>query len=75
MFSTKPSTGRLSFRVKDRDLRVSLIAVAWGVEIRTAVGVGENVVGGRRGEGRNRGCRWVRREMCSSEVPRQGARV
>jgi hypothetical protein len=61
--------------VKDNDLRVSLIAVAWGVDIRTAVGVGEKVVGGREGEGRNRGCKWVRRDMCSSEVPRTNASI
>lgn len=69
MFSTKPKTGRLSFRVKDNDLSVSLSAVAWGVDIRIDVGVGEYVEGGRSGEGRNNGCRWVNREMCSSDVP------
>lgn len=56
-------------RVKERDLRVSLSAVVCGVVIRTHVGVGQNVGGGRFGLGRKSGWRCVRREMCSSEVP------
>jgi hypothetical protein len=56
-------------RVKESDLRVSLSAVVCGVVIKTAVGVGQNVGGGRFGLGRNKGCRCVKREMCSSDVP------
>jgi hypothetical protein len=69
MFSTNPKTGKFNLRVNDNDFRVSFIAVAWGVEMRIDVGVGEKLEGGRSGEGRNNGCRWVSREMCSSEVP------
>jgi hypothetical protein len=50
--------------VKERDLRVSFKAVVWGVVIRTDDGV--EVLAG---VGVNKGCRWVRRDMCSSDVP------
>ena len=64
MFSTSPSTGRASFLVNERDLTVSLRAVFWGVVIRT-----EDGVVGLSAVGLNRGCSWVMREMCSSDVP------
>jgi len=50
--------------VNDRDLRVSLRAVVWGVVIRIDVGVV-----GLRGVGVNKGLRWVKRDICSSDVP------
>jgi hypothetical protein len=65
MFSTRPRTGSESFLVKDRDFIVSLSAVVWGVVMRTEEGVvGLSVVGLKRG------CRCVKREMCSSDVPK-----
>jgi hypothetical protein len=50
--------------VNDRDLRVSLSAVVWGVVMSIEVGVDVRLV-----VGVNRGLRWVRRDMCSSDVP------
>jgi hypothetical protein len=54
--------------VNERDLTVSFNAVVCGVVMRT-----EDGVVGRTGVGVNNGWRWVRREMCSSEVPTQSA--
>lgn len=64
MFSTRPNTGNASFLVNDKDLTVSLRAVVWGVVMRMEVGVV-----GRAGVGVKSGCKWVKSEMCSSDVP------
>jgi hypothetical protein len=50
--------------VNDNDLRVSFSDVVCGVVIR--IDVGDT---GRARVGVKRGCRCVRRDICSSEVP------
>ena len=50
--------------MNESDLTVSFRAVVCGVVMST-----EDGVVGRAGVGVNSGCRWVRSDMCSSDVP------